>query len=415
MCDAQTALDDTRERSRLAFLNREAAEVYLLLDFLSGRTDRSLRPTQEEQARSLLDRQNGLPIQAQADDEEKKRIESERKTIEDDLSDPTRLVLRTMSMQFPLKASDDSFRADATFLMRARDVLNTRAAPASGLTIAFTSMVADGQADVRAFAEDAYPQYKKTASRLANSIVRIRRLLVWVLVLALLVSAYAAWGKVMLDTLDAVRRDDGAVQKELGAARLVSKDADPCTDPSNNPVCASRNEIKTRYSIASYQLAKWEPAWPYGDVLQQETKDADSNRVESAGEQKRIEERAIAWMAVLGSYIMPSLYGLLGSMAFVLRRHYDRLAAQLLVPRDRQANSIRLILGVVIGGCIGLVYAGAPTVQTTGILGAAVTLSTAAIAFLAGYGVEGVFKALEALIAQVFGVNGKDIPKQAVG
>ena len=32
---------------RMAFLDREAAEVYLLLDFLSGQADRSLRPTQE--------------------------------------------------------------------------------------------------------------------------------------------------------------------------------------------------------------------------------------------------------------------------------------------------------------------------------------------------------------------------------
>ena len=38
----------------IRFLNREAAEVYLLLDFLSGRSGRSLRPTADEQARSLL-------------------------------------------------------------------------------------------------------------------------------------------------------------------------------------------------------------------------------------------------------------------------------------------------------------------------------------------------------------------------
>ena len=65
---------------------------------------------------------------------------------------------------------------------------------------------------------------------------------------------------------------------------------------------------------------------------------------------------------------------------------------------------------MLIGGCIGLIYSGSSTAQTTGVLGAAITLSTAAIAFLAGYGVEGVFKALDALITQVFRVNGTEKP-----
>lgn len=44
--------DGRREQEQ--FLNREAAEVYLLLDFLSGRIDKSLRPSQQEQLQALL-------------------------------------------------------------------------------------------------------------------------------------------------------------------------------------------------------------------------------------------------------------------------------------------------------------------------------------------------------------------------
>src|SRR2546423_1795054 len=124
-----------RRNERLAFLNREAAEVYLLLDFLSRRADRSLRPTADEQARSLRDLQQYRPDEA-ASEEQKWRAE-----IEKDLSDPTRLVLRTMRIKYPIEPADQSFQADATFLMRARDALNTRAWPTTGLTIAFTSMV----------------------------------------------------------------------------------------------------------------------------------------------------------------------------------------------------------------------------------------------------------------------------------
>ena len=121
----------------MAFLDREAAEVYLLLDFLSGQADRSLRPTQEERVRSILDRQD-------RPDADKADQDAECTEIEKDLCDPTRLVLRTMRIKYPDRIGGQTFPADAAFLVRARDVLNTRASPATGLTIAFTSMAAAG-------------------------------------------------------------------------------------------------------------------------------------------------------------------------------------------------------------------------------------------------------------------------------
>jgi hypothetical protein len=135
-------------------------------------------------------------------------------------------------------------------------------------------------------------------------------------------------------------------------------------------------------------------------------------QVSDTSGQKQTEQWATATMTVLGNYIMPILYGLLGSIAYVLRRYYDRFAANLLSPRDLRSNSIRLALGMVIGGSIGLVYSSSSAAQTTGILGAAATLSTSAIAFLAGYGVEAVFKGLDAIITQVFHVNGTGKPAQ---
>ena len=154
---SDTPADDERARKeRLAFLNRETAEVYLLLDFLSGRADRSLRPTQEERARTLLDQQNNPNTAETMEDRW-------RATIEEDLSEPTRLVLRTMRIQYPLEQENPQFQADAAFLMRARDVLNIRASPATGATIAFTSLVSantranDRTEQLADFADRAYP------------------------------------------------------------------------------------------------------------------------------------------------------------------------------------------------------------------------------------------------------------------
>lgn len=407
-----------RKTERLGFLNREAAEVYLLLDFLSGRADRSLRPTQEERARSVLDQQQRSTRPADA----KVPVgEKEQREIEEDLCDPTRLVYRTMRIKYPIQPEDKEFEADATFLMRARDVLNTRAWPATGATIAFTSMVScpsprkrtTGEG-VSEFAARAYPQFRWSAFWLASWITGVMYALLFILVLALGVSAYTAWGKIMLDTLDAVRRDDGATQQELSAARGAATPAAiillcDAKRSDNPPACGHADEIKARYAATSHHLASWEE--PLRGITAAVV-DGDDNKTPI--QQKRTEQWATAILAILGSYVMPILYALLGSIAFVLRRHYDRLAANLLSPRDLRANSIRLLLGVVIGGCIGLVYTGSSAAQTTGVLGAAVTLSTSAIAFLAGYGVEGVFKMLDSLITQVFRVSTTDKPVQPV-
>jgi len=434
MSNATEQSDDDRKRkqTRVKFLNREAAEVYLLLDFLSGRADRSLRPTSEEQAGSLLQDQLLRATPAAVDSliaaaPERKCLDKQRLAIEADLKDPTRLVIRTMEIKYPIGEGDEDFEVNAAFLMRARDVLNTRASPATGATIAFTSMMSGQRSKIRAdrggdvsaweFAESAYPWLMPEADKLARWIYRAIPVMVCVLLLALTTSAYTAWGKILLDTLDAVRRDDGATQQMLlnrissstasnapaTASAVASTNCDDKhvgTD-SVSTVCDRASDIKSRYGATYYELAAWELP------LRQVTPPPGAGQ-DVVQEQKKTEQWSTAVETVLGNYVMPILYAFLGSLAFVLRRYYDRLAAHLLSPRDRSANSIRLLLGTLIGGCIGLVYSGSGAAQNTGILGMAVTLSTSAIAFLAGYGVDGVFKSLDAIITQVFRVNGTD-------
>jgi hypothetical protein len=433
--DADPGFDKQKE-TRTRFLNREAAEVYLLLDFLSGRADRSLRATSDEQARSLLQDQLHASTKAAEDQlspegrRRQRAAEKDRREIERDLKDPTQLVLRTMQIKYPLAPTDENFETNAAFLMRARDVLNTRAAPATGATIAFTSMVsahgskADdervGDVTAREFAESAYPWLKADARRLDLWIRHRLGVMVVVLTLAIGVSAYAAWGKVMLDTLDAVRRDDAATQQVLitrGSVVLASRSptADGmvsslnCDDhkfnvyESSNP-CNRVKELKLRSNVTHNNIAFWLMRWSTPD-LDQEDPMVTSRWI-------GVEQLATASLTVLGNYVMPIMYGFLGSLAYVLRRHYDRLTVHLLSPRDLRANAIRLRLGTMIGGCIGLVYSGSGAAQTTGTLGLAVTLSTSAIAFLAGYGVDGVFKALDGLITQVFRANAIEKPPQ---
>lgn len=405
---------------RSAFLRREAAEVYLLLDFLSGRTDRSLRPTQEEMARSLLDRRNN-PTHSDP------TLEVEREKIENDLADPTRLLQRTFAIRYPPEEGTKNFESDAAFLLRARDALNSRAAPTSGATIAFSALVFQHAAvggpsvtHVSGFANEAYPAFSKSAKQLNRFIGRTKFVLVGVLLLALAISGYTAWGKFMLDSMDTLVPD-----LKTAASPKGGEDGKASVDVEQTPISIRHAAISGLLKVWARPMSWACSGGPKADPKAVDTtadpKAADTTAVSKAADRPAVSKAsdttdlcAHAGMAVLGNYVMPILYALLGSMASVLRRHGDRLSAQLLTPRDRPANHIRLLLGLVIGGCIGLFYSGSPVSQTTGLLGVATTLSAAALAFLAGYGVEATFKTLDALIAHIFRINSTDKPATLV-
>jgi len=110
-----------------------------------------------------------------------------------------------------------------------------------------------------------------------------------------------------------------------------------------------------------------------------------------------------SWLAnLLGSGVLPVLYGFLGAIAAVVRTLSRKIKGSLLSPRDVQLSFQQLALGAVVGACISLFIA-APGAggSDTSLLGP-VGLSSSAIAFVAGFGVDSVFKALEALISRIF-------------
>jgi hypothetical protein len=112
--------------------------------------------------------------------------------------------------------------------------------------------------------------------------------------------------------------------------------------------------------------------------------------------------RAAALANIMGSAVLPFFYGLLGAGAAIIRSLSRKIRASLLSPRDLHLSVQQLALGAVIGACIGL-FVVAPDGDATGegLLGP-VALSGSAISFVAGFGVEAVFQALEALITRIF-------------
>ena len=116
-------------------------------------------------------------------------------------------------------------------------------------------------------------------------------------------------------------------------------------------------------------------------------------------------QRASVLVEILATAVLPIFYGILGAGAAAVRDLWSKMRDFLLLPRDMTLSLGRLALGAVIGACIGLFVSPTGAAGQTGpALTTAVTLTPSALSFIAGFGVEGIFVALETFIKRVFNI-----------
>ena len=102
--------------------------------------------------------------------------------------------------------------------------------------------------------------------------------------------------------------------------------------------------------------------------------------------------------------ILPFLYGILGAGAAVVRDLWAKTRESLLSPRDSTLAFGQLALGAITGACIGLFVSPGTAASSEGVLGN-LALTASALSFVAGFGVEGAFLALESLVRRVFNLS----------
>jgi len=105
-----------------------------------------------------------------------------------------------------------------------------------------------------------------------------------------------------------------------------------------------------------------------------------------------IQRRASLTYGAVTNFILPPLYAILGTFAYLLRSFSEQVKARTFTPSV--TDSARFIIAAIGGGVVGLF-------STSFTTGSAATLSPLAIAFLVGYGTDIFFSALDGL-QQVF-------------
>ena len=106
--------------------------------------------------------------------------------------------------------------------------------------------------------------------------------------------------------------------------------------------------------------------------------------------------RASAVMAGFTGFVLPMLLGLLGAFTYVYRDLDRRVRAATLMPGDDLHGTLRILLGTILGGLLGVLWTNGQPIKLEGV-----TLSLTALAFFVGYSVEIVFQTLDTIISKV--------------
>ncbi len=505
------APDDDRLRRMQDFIfARELAEVYLLLDHVSERSDKSLS-----------------------------------KAFSDAENNPEKVTIQAIcEIGWPPKGSTAEQAQQAKTLLLAKDLLNAAAKPANGASIAFTLLVAGDDEEPAVpkkrrgwffrSAQDlsggrpglpwtkrippapvettrggaagstaggdvvtvpgvgaekppapptgtsgggapptppgalgsqppsrislsrlAYPGLVSSARRFRWGVSALLALLFILLILTCALSWDVSAGRAILARLDAIEAARIAIQTRISAAQvgdlkpsgsetgstrpqtpaaakpLVERYCDRArrlSAPKNEPgkidqfedanqlqICDQLAENRVNYSNAREDIADWLAPWGWLKAAAHKIckgRCLKDNALALPSEAVNQQQWAAVLVELLATAVLPLCYGFLGAGAAVVRNIWGKMRDSLLSPRDFTLAVGQLALGAVIGACIGLFIAPSGSgSQAGGGLTGTFTLTPSALSFIAGFGVESVFVALEGFIGRVFNTSNTNNPR----
>ncbi|GIX08502.1 hypothetical protein [Elioraea sp.] len=333
--------------------------------------------------------------------------------------------------------------AGVAFLFGARDTLNAVAAPADAYTIAFTGLYSGGLPEAGTLRERPDFAEMRLQARLSKAAIgTLAAGGVIAVMLAVWLSVHALVGKTVLDQVGQTAAALAAIDKEIAAAdteALARLDPKPgiwmaivprlCERMSILPnlanpepplygyegpehwlLCDRRREAKFRNDVAKSELATWidttlSPPMSWLPGLSVRNVEMHTSYTS--------EQVGRALLSSLGVYYLPVLFGLLGGAVYAVRRLNQKIVSSELHPRDWRHALFRIFMAFLLGGCIGLFFSPEGT-KFDGPNGE-ITLSIAALSFLAGYSVEVVFRFFDMVITQALRVVHAVAPAATAG
>jgi hypothetical protein len=424
---------------------RELYEVFLLLDHISGRWDKVLR-SNGAQSPSIIETICGIGLAPASDPQQRLRQAVELMSAKDTLNAIARPATGLTVAFTILVVGEENRRKPLGQLRRlCRDLFHNHAPAADHAAARRGCGGANWDKPTRVtLARYAYPGLIGVAIKFNRRIGWLVAFLLCALAFTCALSWHVSAGNVILQHLEEVRGRSAEVRKEISAAelkyaadereraagrgaaapvvrfcKLGTEEAREYRSTEEYQLCQRDEALRDELRAVRLNLRDWLTPWKTAyKVLTAITARLD-RWLTPAGEGTPVvapppegvrrrghEEKARIVTLVVGTSVLPLAYGVLGAGAAVVRRLWERMRESMLSPRDSTMALLQLALGGTIGACIALFInpSGPAPAEEHGLLGTW-ALSGSALSFIAGFGVEGVFRALEGFVHRVFGVH----------
>jgi len=290
--------------------------------------------------------------------------------------------------------------SDATLLQQLYSsvaILSGLAAPATVSSICLTSAFLHDRKNSNAPAEA-----KSAARRLRRWAITTVLLALLVFIVTIMLFVHVDRGRRIVQQLEyqlVVTAIDQARNPNLAADCAKEPDAsDPQVGGNNQPVCERLRDALRRMRIVRTELRAWNAVsdrlsffWPKHWLYPH---DALPERLREE-QWEASELRASAIMAGFTGFVLPMLLGLLGAFTYVYRDIDRRVRTATLLPVDGAHSTLRILLGMTLGGLLGVIWTNGQPIQLEGV-----TLSLAVLAFFVGFGVEVVLRILDSIVAR---------------
>jgi hypothetical protein len=421
-----SAATDAQATVNSFIFDADVHEVFLLIDHISGRSEKSLKD---------LDT-SGIELPALQGDHQPQQaavaaVPSNQKPSVSDV------LYRLCQIGYPRHPDPMTRAAKAAFVLGIKDRLNALASPARGITVAYTAMFVSstGRCSIISLrkpeeiparhaarndlAKEAYPVLESHAKCFS----RLSRQFPWLMAIMLVLTASAYWdvgfGRTIVQRIEQISKErfdllhpaqkpaTGAVtEKECqSGANLTSEQTETCVraDDLEKQITDSRADLYN-FSIAALgdpqsglvlRVLAWFRPVHYGFVFNGQV--PPQNRPEAS----------VAWvLSLFSTYVLPAMFGLLGTLAAIMRAIQGKVRDSLLGPRDLPLSILGLFIGPMAGLAVGLYFTptGTTTAGSAGLAGS-VSLSASGLGFLAGYGADAFFKFVDALLIRVFALD----------
>lgn len=288
-------------------------------------------------------------------------------------------------------------------LCSSAEVLTSLAAPATVSSIYLTS----------AFLRD-----ETSSITSIEAMTAARRLRRWAMTTAVLGLLFFSFTVMLLVHVDRGRREIQQLEQVRDEYRVVIAAVDQRHDPDQltscmkglaeperqsslnyQPWCERLRDVLRRMDIARRGVGAWNiVSYRLADVLPIRWLGAPQPLQPGLSEAQwdASELRASAVMAGFTGFVLPMLLGLLGAFTYVYRDLDRRVRTATLVAGDGLHGTLRILLGTILGGLLGVLWTNGQPIKLEGV-----TLSLTALAFFVGYSVEVVFQTLDAVIRKV--------------